>query len=73
MACEKICCGETDFWLIKILSRKPILPFFFLSFFFFLLFGAETAAYGSSQARGRIGATAVNLHHSHSNARSSTR
>ena len=27
-------------------------------------------AYGSSQARGQIGATAAGLHHSHSNARS---
>ena len=31
---------------------------------------AAPEAYGSSQARGRIGATAAGLHHSHSNARS---
>ena len=31
------------------------------------------AAYGGSQARGRIGAVAAGLHHSHSNARSSPR
>ena len=36
-------------------------------FFFFLLFRASLAAYGSSQARGRIGAVASGLHHSHSN------
>ena len=37
-------------------------------FFLFLLFRATpAAAYGGSQARGRIGATAVGLHHSHSN------
>ena len=48
--------------------------FFFLSFFFFffLLFRAAPTAYGSSQARGRIRAVAVSLHHSHSNAGSLT-
>ena len=35
-----------------------------------LLFSATPAAYGGSQARGPIGATAACLHHSHSNARS---
>ena len=39
--------------------------FFFFSFF---LFGATPTAYGSSQAKGWIGATAAGLHHSHSNA-----
>ena len=38
-----------------------------LLFHFILLFRAEHVAYGSSQARGRIGATAADLHHSHSN------
>ena len=39
--------------------------------FFFLLFRtAPVVAYGSSQTRGPIGATAANLYHSHSNARS---
>ena len=33
---------------------------------FFLLFRATYAAYGSSQARGRIGTTAAGLYHSHS-------
>ena len=37
---------------------------------FFLLFRATPAAYGGSQARGRIGAVASSLRHSHSNARS---
>ena len=36
----------------------------------FFVFKAEPEADGSSQARGRIGATAAGLHHSHSNARS---
>ena len=33
----------------------------------FLFFSAPSAACGSSQPRGRIGATASSLHHSHSN------
>ena len=41
----------------------------FLVFFFFFIFMAAPAAYGSSQARGQIGAAAASLHHSHSNAR----
>ena len=36
-------------------------------FFFFWPFRAALGAYGSSQARGQIGATAASLHHSHSN------
>ena len=38
----------------------------------FLLFKAAPMAYGGSQARGPIGATAASLHHSHSNTRSLT-
>ena len=44
--------------------------FFFFFFFFFGLFAiswAAPTAYGGSQARGRIGAIAAGLHHSHSN------
>ena len=37
-------------------------------FFFFCLFRAALVAYGSSQARGGIRATAAGLHHDHSNA-----
>ena len=37
------------------------------SFFLFLVFRATPTAYGNSQARGLIGATAAGLHHSHSN------
>ena len=36
---------------------------------FFFFKKASPAAYGSSQARGRIGATVPSLHHSNSNAR----
>ena len=43
---------------------------FFFFFFFFLLFRATPEAYGGSQARGPVGATAAGLHHSHSNTRS---
>ena len=35
-------------------------------FFFFCFFRAALAAYGSSQARGGIGARAASLHHRHS-------
>ena len=44
--------------------------FSFFPFFFFLVFRALPKAYGSSQARGRIGAVPASLHHSLSNARS---
>ena len=47
------------------LFRLCLLPCFFL-------FRATPTAYGSSQARGGIGAVAASLHHSHSNTRSST-
>ena len=43
--------------------------FFFGGVFFFCLFRATPAAYGGSQARGLIGATASGLCQSHSNAR----
>ena len=35
---------------------------------FDFIFRVTPVAYGSSQARGRMGATAAGLHHSHSNA-----
>ena len=37
------------------------------------LFRATPSAYGGAQARGRMGALATSLHHSHSNARSEPR
>ena len=48
-------------------SWKGIIVFFSLFGFVLLLFRATPMAYGSSQTRGRIGATAASLHHSHSN------
>ena len=47
--------------------------FVFVFFSFFSLFRAAPAAYGSSQAKGQIGASAASLHHSHSNAGSELR
>ena len=44
------------------------LHFFF--YFNFFLFRAAPKAYAVSQARGRTGAVAAGLHHSHSNVRS---
>ena len=40
---------------------------YFISFYLFFLFRATPVTYGSSQVRGRIGAAAAGLHHSHSN------
>ena len=50
-------------------SKGHILFVLFFYFFFFslLLSRAASAAYGGSQARGPIRATAAALHHSHSN------
>ena len=51
-------------------QRGPFqIQYVFLLFVRFCLFRAIPAAYGGSQARGRIGAVASGLHHSHSNAR----
>ena len=47
-----------------------------LSFYLFVFLAiswAAPVAYGGSQARGRIGAVATSLHHSHSNAGSELR
>ena len=50
---------------LKLFPPIPYIVFrFFVSFFVFCLFRAAPKAYGSSQARGRIGATAAGLHHS---------
>ena len=38
-----------------------------MRFFIYLLFRAAPGAYGGSQARVQIGATAASLHHSHGN------
>ena len=46
--------------------------YFILFYFIFLLFRAEPAPRGGSQARGQIGVVAAGLRHSHSNAGSET-
>ena len=43
--------------------------FLFVFLFCFVFLGLHPAAYGDSQARGPVGATAACLHHSHSNTR----
>ena len=56
-------------WLQNVICNN----FIYLSFFFvffgggFLLFKSAPVAYGTSQARGCIGAAAAGLHHSHGN------
>ena len=59
---------------ITFMSSQNSIPFFFytrflifFNYYYYLLFRATPAAYGGSQARGRIGATAANWCHSHSN------
>ena len=57
--------------IISHLEKSPINTIFTIVFIGFLcLFRATTAAYGSSQARGLIGAAAEGLCLSHSNTRS---
>ena len=52
------------------ISLEPFSLFCFLFYLSFCLFRATPAAYGGSQARGRIGTTAASLLYSHSNPRS---
>ena len=51
-------------------STKSFYFFIFICWSFFAFSRAVPAAYGGSQAKGLITATAADLHHSHSNARS---
>ena len=46
------------------IGRTAVVP---AGLFFFVFSRAAPAAYGGSQARGRIEATAAGLHHNHSN------
>ena len=50
-----------------------IIFYFYLFILYFVILGPHPWAYGGSQARGRIRATAAGLHQSHSNARSEPR
>ena len=55
---------------LVLLDGYSLLSFLPPSLLTSLFFRAAPAAYGSSQVRGRIRATALGLHHSHSNTRS---
>ena len=68
------CPGQKHLSLPHLTLRRTCpesLPFFFFVFLPFL--GPLPAAYGGSQARGLIGAVAISLHQSHSNAGSEPR
>ena len=64
-------CGHQE---LRLASNDNILSFLRCNLVFFFFFwpflGPLPVAYGGSQARGRIGAVAAGLHHSHSNAES---
>ena len=67
---EILCVSGMHFYGPRLLAKFESLWTIFrkMIFFFFGIFRAVPIAYGSSQARGQIGATAAGLHHSHSNA-----
>ena len=48
-------------------NLKPCLGFIIIIFCLFAISWVASAAYGGSQARGRIGAVATGLYHNHSN------
>ena len=66
---------EFTFWKSRIQFFKFFYYFIYLFIFlvFLLFLWAAPAAYGGSQARGRIGAVATGLRQSHSNAGSKPR
>ena len=53
--------------ILKDKTLSEVLIFFFFFFGLFAILWAAPAAYGSSQARGWIGAVAIGLRQSHSN------
>ena len=63
--------GKKLLWRTNVVGTS--VPFGFFVLFCFLLFRATPAAYGSSQARGCIGAAAAGPRHSHSNVGSKPR
>ena len=63
--------GHTEPWgqeLESFFSLFFFIFYFFKNFFFLFPFTAASAAYGNSQARSQIRATAAGLCHIHSNA-----
>ena len=67
---EKLCLERTDSVRLRLFTKNPFFLFLGGSF---CLFGATPVAYGGSQARDLIRATAAGPHHSHSNTRSEPR
>ena len=59
-------CPDSDRPIIKTNFCRQLGKFIFI--YLFSLFRAAPTAYGGSQDRGRSGAVAAGLHHSHSNA-----
>ena len=62
--------GESLSSKINILAASEIVNLSIYFFTFFLWGGAESMSYGSSRARGQIGAAAASLYHNHSNTKS---
>ena len=60
-------------WFQYIIEQIHMVNFFFFFLSFFAIFWAAPAACGGSQARGPIGAVAIGLRQSHSNAGSEPR
>ena len=54
-------------WIDHEQNNKEVTENFVLFYFCFCLFRAAPKAFGSFQARSRIGAVASGIHHSHSN------
>ena len=65
-SCNQSHSGDNTRSLTYWATRELPIKLYFL-FGVFLLFRAAPVAYGSSQAKGWMGATAAGLHHSHSN------
>ena len=63
---HKLLCSSLIIFFSLFFSDYRVIYFYRKLPFFFLLFRAIPMAYGNSQARGRIGATATGLHHSQS-------
>ena len=59
--------GDEVFAFMDFLFLIFSFKFIFIKFFLGGCFRAVLSAYGGSQARGLIGATAAGLHHSHGN------
>ena len=70
---SRVCGLRFSLWQCRFLnplSDASILMDTMSGSFLFCLFRGAPTAYGGIQTRGRIGAIAAGLHHSHSNARS---